>query len=113
MRILFVDNQSTFARVVIGAFLSGHEVSLRTSLSGAREELDTGAYNAVLIAFEVEDGNGTDLVRSIRDSGHPILIIGISAKDEENEFLKEAGADDACSKMHFDEIGMVLDRHVK
>lgn len=111
MRILFVENQETFARVVIGAFLKGHEVAVRTSLSGAIEELDAAEYDAALVSFQVDDGTGTELVRFIRQSGSEMLIIGISAKDEENEWLMTAGADDTCSKMRFEQIGQVLDRH--
>lgn len=113
MRILFVDNQETFARVVIGAFLGCHDVAVRTSLSGAIEELGACDYDAVLISFEIEDGSGIEIVRYIRDTGREVLVIGISAKEEENAQLVAAGADDACSKMHFDRIGRVLQKYTK
>ena len=64
MRILFVETQETFARVVIGAFLKNHEVAVRTTVSWAREELSSYTYDAALVAFEMEDGNGVELVNT-------------------------------------------------
>lgn len=113
MRILFVENQETFAQVVIRAFLKAHEVAVRTTLSAAREELSACAYDAALISFEMEDGNGVELVKYIRRTCGPMLIIGISAKDEENDWMKEAGADGVCNKMNFDRIEQVLEKHTR
>ena len=113
MRILLVENQETFTRIVIGAFLTSHDVAVRSTLSSAIEELDACDYDAALITYELEDGNGTELVRFLRQSGREILIIGISAKDDENDLLVTAGATDACSKMKFDEIEVVLSKYMK
>jgi DNA-binding response OmpR family regulator len=113
MRILFVETQETFARVVIGAFLKNHEVAVRTTVSGAREELSSCAYDAALVAFEMEDGNGVELVKYIRQTCGEMLVIGISARDEENDWMREAGADDVCNKMNFDHIEQVLEKYTK
>ena len=42
-----------------------------------------------------------------------MLVIGISARDEENDWMREAGADDVCNKMNFDHIEQVLEKYTK
>jgi DNA-binding response OmpR family regulator len=112
MKILLVESHETFARIVVGAFLSAHEVTVRSTVLGARHEFDVGGYDIVLVDSDLEDYKGTDLVMYIRGSGYDIPIIGISAKDDGNQELIAAGANDTCNKMHLDRIGEYLAKFI-
>lgn len=110
MRILLVESHETFAKVVIGTFLREHEVTVQSSVMGAQHAFDVGGFDVVLVDFDLADFKGSELVKYIRKSGYDIHIIGISAKDEGNDLLLAAGADEACNKMNFDQIGELLDK---
>ena len=108
MRILLVENHETFTHVVVGAFLRDHEVTVKATVTDAQHEFDVGGFDVVLVSYDLPDFSGIELVKYIRKSGYDIQIIGISAKDEDNDLLLAAGATEACNKMNFDQIGEIL-----
>lgn len=110
MRILLVESHETFARVVVGAFLREHEVTIRTMVMDAQHEFDVGGFDVVLVDYDLADFKGSELVKYIRKSGYEIPIIGISARDEGNDLLLAAGASEVCNKMNFDRISEILSK---
>jgi CheY-like chemotaxis protein len=111
MNILYVENQMVFAENVKQQFLSRHSVIIVPSLSAARQMLQSGSpFDLVLVDYDLDDGKGDELVRTLRLSGNPPVIIAVSSHDEGNAALTRAGAAAVCSKMEFDKIQAVIDR---
>jgi CheY-like chemotaxis protein len=108
MRILFVENHATFARVVAGEFLAGLEVTIAPSLTEARQQFEGGSFDAVLVDFDLDDGKGEELVAELCAGGFAGKIVAVSAYDEGNARLLAAGADAVCSKGRFREIRRLL-----
>ena len=109
LRILYVENHAVFAENVIRQFLSHHTVTVAPSLSAARQALETGSFDLLLVDYDLDDGKGDALVKELHASSRPVLAIGVSSHDEGNSALLRAGAVAVCSKMHFDRIQSVID----
>jgi DNA-binding response OmpR family regulator len=92
MRILYVENHATFAENVIRQFLSPHLVTVAPSLSAARQALETGSFDLLLVDYDLDDGKGDALVKEMRTSGRAMRAIGVSSHDEGNSALLRAGA---------------------
>jgi DNA-binding NarL/FixJ family response regulator len=110
MRLLWVENHAVFARLAGREFLAGHELTVVGSLASAREALATRDFDAVLLDYDLDDGKGVSLVDVIRQVPAAPVVIATSSHDEGNGLLLAAGADAACPKGRFAEMGAVLDR---
>ena len=108
MKILFVENHAIFANQVINSFLSEHEVTVVPSLAAARVNLDKHRYEIIFVDYDLDDGKGAELVRELRAKESNVRIIGVSAREDGNKALLEAGANHICSKMKFDRIRELL-----
>jgi DNA-binding response OmpR family regulator len=104
MKILFVENHFVFAKQVTTHFLSAHQVTVVPSLSEARASLAANQFDLLLVDYDLDDGKGEQLVRELRKAGNIIRIIGVSAREEGNAALREAGVDAICNKMEFNRI---------
>ena len=82
MRILFVENHVVFARTVVEEFLARFKVNSAPSLTEARQHLAAGSFEALLVDFDLDDGNAR---------------------------LIAAGADAICPKARLREIRRVLE----
>ena len=109
MRILYVENHALFAANVISQFLSQHSVTVAPSLSAARQALETGSFDLLLVDYDLDDGKGDELVRELNTTGKAVAVIGVSSHEEGNTALLRAGAAAVCSKMQFDRIQSVID----
>jgi CheY-like chemotaxis protein len=107
VRVLWVENHDVFVRVA-GQFLAGHAVVVVRSLTAAREALAAQPFDAVLLDHDLEDGKGPSLVGFIRALPRPPAVIAVSAHEEGNRALLQAGADAVCGKMHFAQVDAVL-----
>jgi DNA-binding response OmpR family regulator len=110
MRILMVENHAEFSSVVVPTFLAEHDVMVTGSVATAREAVAGGAFDVVLVDFDLENGKGDTLVRWLASRAGAPAIVAISARESGNDALLEAGATAVCSKLHFDQIGGVLAR---
>lgn len=110
MKILFVENHSTFPETVTGLFLTNHEVTTVGSVMEALTLWRQGAFDVVLVDYDLDDFKGDVFVRRLRAGGSNIPIIAISGKDEGTTSLLEAGANAVCPKGSFRGIGAVLER---
>jgi len=108
MKILFVENHAIFADQVIRCFLSAHSVTVVPSLAAARAKLVGADYDVVLVDYDLDDGKGAQLVRELRAAGTKTRIIGVSAREDGNEALADAGADAICSKLNFERIQLFI-----
>lgn len=110
MKILFVENHRVFAGLTSKRLLSSHAVTIVPNLVLAREKLETGHFDIVLVDYDLDDGKGTDLILMLRDTVNRPKIIAISSHTEGNAALKNAGADAVCRKQDFPGIEAVISR---
>jgi len=108
VRILFVENHEVFASTVIPQFLADHRVDVVPTAMQAHEAIEEGDHDAVLGDFDLDDGKGADLVARIRRRGLTLKVVGVSAHEQGNAALRDAGADAICAKLEFHRIGEVL-----
>lgn len=108
LRILFVENHDTFARIVASQFLGKHTVTIVPSLAAARDALDACAFDAILLDYDLDDGKGDVLVCELRHAGSDVFVVAISARDKGNEALLAAGANALCRKGDFHRISELL-----
>lgn len=112
MRLLWVENQPEFVRLVGDHFLSAHLVTVVASLDQARRILAEHSFDAILLDFDLDDGKGTSLLEDLRESPARPPVIATSAHEHGNKVLMKAGADAICSKGDFSQIGAVLAKMV-
>jgi CheY-like chemotaxis protein len=108
MRLLWVENHSTFARLAGWQFLSEHEVTVVPSLAAARAALAAGAFDAVLVDYDLDDGKGSELVPLVHGLPTPPAVVAVSSHEAGNAALVAAGAAAVCPKTWFAEIARVL-----
>jgi CheY-like chemotaxis protein len=109
---LWVENHAVFARLAGRQFLAGHDVTVVPSLARAKEVLAARTFDAVLVDYDLDDGKGASLVAYLRQLPAAPAVVATSAHEEGNGLLLAAGADAACPKGRFAEIGAVLARAV-
>jgi CheY-like chemotaxis protein len=113
LKILWVENHAEFARLATRQFLRGHTLTVVPSLAAARAVLAVSCFDVLLVDFDLDDGKGTELVRSLQESLRRVPIVATSSHEEGNRALLEAGADAACSKLAFVEIRNVIKRVIE
>jgi len=109
MKILFVENHAIFAEQVCRQFLSTHAVEIVSSLAAARQSLDIGDYDLLIVDYDLDDGKGDELVRATRVEKPRLKIVAASSHDAGNSALLKAGASAVCGKMDFNKIQGVID----
>ena len=109
MNILYVENHAVFAANVISQFLSQHSVTVAPSLVAARQALEVGRFDLLLVDYDLDDGKGDELVSELNTTGKAVAVIGVSSHEEGNTAMLRAGAVAVCSKMQFDQIQSVID----
>jgi DNA-binding response OmpR family regulator len=108
MRILVIEDEKR-----ISAFLTrglgeeGHQVDVREDLASAREAAATGSYDLLVVDRMLPDGDGLDVVRSLRRRGDATPAICLTARDRVGEKVQGLyeGADDYVVKpFSFEEL---------
>lgn len=101
MHILIVEDDRLIAENLYD-FLEacGHQCDFATSLATARNLLDQGGVDALVLDRNLPDGDGLSLARSLRAAGQGLPILILTAKDSLDDKLAgfEAGADDYLAK---------------
>src|SRR5262245_13594609 len=108
VRLLWVENHAAFVRVAGRQSLAAHDVTVVPSLAEARRLLARGAFDAVLLDYDLDDGKGASLLEEHGGLPARPVVVATSAHDAGNEALLAAGADAACPKGRFPEIDAVL-----
>jgi len=112
MKILYVENHAVFADNVTRQFLSEHAVTVVPGIAAAEQAGATGAFDVILVDYDLDDGKGDTLIRDIRAAGGGVPIVGVSSHDEGNAALRRAGASAICPKMQFDRIQAAIENAV-
>jgi DNA-binding response OmpR family regulator len=89
-------------------FLAAHDLTVVPSLAAARAALVAGRFDAVLLDYDLDDGKGAALVEFIRQLPDRVAVVAASSHADGNAALLAAGADAACPKTRFADIGAVL-----
>jgi len=100
LRVLVVEDDREIRTVMQSALaVEGFEVVTAVSLSEAQALVRHSAPDMVLLDLGLPDGDGTELVREVRQRSNLPLII-VSARDQEAQKIRllDAGADDYLSK---------------
>ncbi len=119
MRILVVEDEPKIAAFLErGLREEGHRVDVAGDLETAREQLDVGAFDLLLVDRRLPDGDGLDLVRELRRRRLALPSICLTARDRVADRVEGlvGGADDYLVKpFEFEEllarITAVLRRH--
>lgn len=108
MRILVVEDEARLARVLLrGLREEGHVVDHCSRVADARAQLDALSYDVAVLDWMLPDGDGLELLRSLRREGvrTPVLLLTARARTEEKIAGLRAGADDYLAKpFDFEEL---------
>ncbi len=101
MHVLIVEDDRLIAENLYD-FLEahGHQCDFAATLADARRMIALGELDAVLLDRNLPDGDGADLVRSLRAMGRNLPILLLTARDTLDDKLAgfDAGADDYLIK---------------
>ncbi|BDI31665.1 hypothetical protein CCAX7_37160 [Capsulimonas corticalis] len=110
MNILWIENHDRFAKIAVKTFLSTHTVTVIPSIAAACAALTSGAFDVVMVDYDLDDGKGDSMIAQINALRPRPGIIATSSHAFGNQSLMEAGADAVCGKTEFSSIGQVIDR---
>ena len=99
--ILLVEDDMPLAMATAFALeTENFKVTHVSSLAYAHKTLSSETFSLILLDVNLPDGNGYDFCKSIREKGHTIPIIFLTALDEEVNVIQglEVGADDYVAK---------------
>ena len=108
MRLLFVEDDKPLAEVLSRRLSeAGHAVDCFARCSDAESAWLMAPYDLAIVDVMLEDGDGRDLVRTVRRRGVMTPILMLTARDEIGDRVRglDAGADDYLLKpFAFDEL---------
>jgi DNA-binding response OmpR family regulator len=82
MRLLAVEDERELSELVKANLgRHGFAVDLAATLADARACLRTNVYDVILLDLQLPDGDGLDLLRTVRDAGRTIPVIALTARD--------------------------------
>jgi two-component system, OmpR family, response regulator QseB len=101
MRILLVEDNDRLADLVgQGLRAGGFAVDAFTSLGDADAAMATVAYDAVVLDLGLPDGDGLDLLKTVRQRGDSLPVLVLTARDGVDDRVRglNVGADDYVVK---------------
>ena len=101
MKICLVEDDLELGKALQAALQdAGQEVVWVRRASDARHWVGNEPFDAVLLDLGLPDGNGIDVLRELRASGHTLPILVITARDSLEDRLNglDRGADDYLVK---------------
>lgn len=101
MRILVVEDDFVLLDGLReGLKLYGFAVDGVSTVSDARQALAAGGFDAMVLDRMLPDGQGLDILLSIREAGNRLPVLLLTAKDGVGERINglDAGADDYLGK---------------
>ncbi|MGK0361921.1 MAG: DNA-binding response OmpR family regulator [Bradymonadia bacterium] len=108
-RILYVETRARFAQVVCREYLKDADVTVVATMAEAERVAVAGLdFDAILADYDLKDGNGTALVKSLRAKGVKAPIIAVSSHEFGNQSMLRAGANAICDKMNLEKVQSVL-----
>lgn len=108
-KILIVDDDVLLGKLVQDwLLLDKHDAEIVVTGDDALSKLNTGAFDLILLDWDLPDMTGIDICKAYRDGGGmaPILMLTGRTEIDEKELALDAGADDYLTKpFHIKELG--------
>lgn len=101
MRLLVVEDDIALSTVLVrGLAEEGHAVDSCTTVRDAVHQLTEERYDLVVLDLGLPDGDGMSLCRWLRDRGHAMPVLMLTARDELRDRVGglDAGSDDYLTK---------------
>ncbi len=98
--LLLLEDDPAIAKTVVFALQrEGYAVEHCTLLRDARAHIQAKNWDALILDVGLPDGNGLDLCREVRASGHlPVLMLSARGEELDRVLGLELGADDYMAK---------------
>jgi two-component system copper resistance phosphate regulon response regulator CusR len=101
MHILLVEDDPTLGPLVARNLAAqGFVVDTAATIDEARQALDAGSFDAVLLDLALPDGDGTELLKQLRRQRSNVPVIAVTARDGVDDRVAglNLGADDYVVK---------------
>ena len=101
MRVLLVEDNARLSTFINkGLLTEGFSVDFFGTVSEAEAALQTVKYNVVILDLGLPDGDGLELLRSLRGQGDNIPVLILTARDGVDDRVKglNSGGDDYMLK---------------
>ncbi|MHB2017031.1 MAG: response regulator [Candidatus Xenobia bacterium] len=108
VRVLYVEDFIPYRERVMARCLAGHQVTLCDNVAEACAAFRRGAYDLVLLDYELPDGKGGDVAHFIRGTGDQVVIVANSSSGSCNQHLLALGATHAVLKSQEEELAVLL-----
>ena len=115
--ILIIEDEKDLSEILADAFKArGFDVQACTKYSEAVFRLKNQTYNCILLDLVIDQGNGTDLVRKLRDDDKdpnhktPVLIVSGHVDNQARSELKGLVNGFVEKPIDTDKLGLEIDR---
>lgn len=100
MRLLLIEDEDVLGDAVVSHLKKTHAVDWMQTCSDGENALRTVDYDMVLLDLRLPDGNGLDLLKTLRGRGDARPVIILTAQNQISERIAglNAGADDYLVK---------------
>jgi two-component system response regulator TctD len=101
MRVLIVEDNTTYARLVVERFArSGFDADIATTVAEAHRATLQLDYSAIILDLGLPDRDGMEFLREFRDQGKTTPVLIVTARNRLADRISglRAGADDFLSK---------------
>ena len=101
MRILIVEDEKKFLDILLRSLKSeGYTVDGVSTAADAVDYLKSYHYDLAILDLQLPDGTGNSLIRRLRESGHTMPVLVLTARSELESKVEnfQAGADDYVVK---------------
>ncbi|RMH03741.1 MAG: sigma-54-dependent Fis family transcriptional regulator [Planctomycetota bacterium] len=110
--ILLVEDEAPLARILsLQLERAGHRCTCAATLAAARERLDAGSFEVLLLDIRLPDGNGLDFLAELKGGPHadlPVVVLTSYAAVDDAVRAIKLGAADYLSKPEGAEQTLVL-----
>lgn len=108
MKLLLVEDEAALRTTLVPALAqNGYVVEVAINFAQAYEKIKLYRYDCVLVDLTLPDGDGLDLVRSLKADGSPAGVLIFTARDTLEDRITglDLGADDYLVKpFHLSEL---------
>ncbi len=108
MKVLVIEDEKALADSIVSYLREGgHTCELATDFAAAKQKSEIYDYDCVVVDITLPDGNGMDIISSLKKRGSEAGIIIVSAKNSLDDKISglDIGADDYLTKpFHLSEL---------
>ncbi|GAA3925780.1 response regulator transcription factor [Hymenobacter algoricola] len=112
MKLLLVEDEPVLRHTLVDSLRQGgYVVEVAASFAQAYEKIKLYQYDCVLVDLTLPDGDGLDLVRTLKSDGSPAGVLVLTARDGLDDRVQglDLGADDYLVKpFHLSELNARL-----